>query len=73
MLLFNQTRRNKMKEIETIEGLMSYEECKEAIRFHAINIAKSDDSSLLANNARVDTLRRLLKLYSRYLSKISEE
>ena len=60
-------------EIESVPGLLSYQECKEAITFHANNIAKSDDTSITINRARVDTLKRLLSLYMKYLNVANQE
>ena len=55
--------------VETIPGLLSLSECREAISFHGGKVNK-DISSTLVNSFRILTLRRLLDLFEQYNIKL---
>ena len=59
-------------EVEPIEGLLSLDECRKAIELHAHNI-NMDMSSLMINNARIESLRTLLDLFEAYNNTLYNE
>ena len=58
--------------VETIPGLLSLSECREAIAFHGGKVNK-DISSTFINQGRIETLRSLLDLFEQYNNKIIEK
>ena len=57
------------KQVVTIPGMESLEECQESIATHAINMSK-DVSSTLVNKNRITSLRSLLDLMEEYNDQI---
>ena len=51
--------------IDDIDGMISLDECRRAIEFHAHNI-NMDMSSFLCNSNRIESLRSLLDLFEQY-------
>jgi len=57
-------------EVETITGLLSLDECRKSIEYHAHNI-NMDVSSQMVNSARIESLRGLLNLFETYNDKLN--
>ena len=57
-------------EVETIDGLLSFDECRKSIEYHAHNI-NMDVSSQMVNNGRIKSLRSLLSLFELYNNKLN--
>jgi len=64
--------RSATPKINNIDGLLSLDECREAIEFHAYNI-NMDMSSFLCNRGRIESLRSLLDLFEQYNKLLSEK
>ena len=65
-------RRTRLEtpEVETLPGLLSLDECRKSIEFHAHNI-NMDMSSQMINSARIESLRSLLSLFELYNGKLN--